>query len=75
MRRSRRWSATPQYDDFPGLTHRRAIRFPQRPVQNNFESRYDLNWHKNTHDIKIGAEYLRVSTPATGTSRRSAATR
>src|SRR5580765_7287865 len=43
----------PQYD-FPGLTLGAPYNFPQHPVQNNFESRYDLNWHKNTHDIKIG---------------------
>jgi Carboxypeptidase regulatory-like domain len=49
----------PQYD-FPGLTLGAPYNFPQHPVQNNFESRYDLNWHKNTHDIKIGAEYIYV---------------
>jgi hypothetical protein len=49
----------PQYD-FPGLTVGAPYNFPQHPKQNNIESRYDLNWHKNTHDIKIGAEYIYV---------------
>ena len=50
---------TPEYD-FPGLTIGAPYNFPQHPRQNNFESRYDLNWHKDKHDIKIGAEYIYV---------------
>jgi hypothetical protein len=50
---------TPQYD-FPGLTLGAPYNFPQHPRQNNFETRYDLNWHKDTHDIKIGGEYIYV---------------
>jgi len=50
---------TPQYD-FPGLTLGAPYNFPQHPRQNNVESRYDLNWHKDKHDIKIGAEYIYV---------------
>jgi hypothetical protein len=49
----------PQYD-FPGLTIGAPYNFPQHPRQNNIESRYDLNWHRNAHDIKIGAEYIYV---------------
>src|SRR5262245_58219427 len=49
----------PQYD-FPGLTIGAPYNFPQHPRQNNLESRYDLNWHKNAHDIKIGGEYIYV---------------
>jgi Carboxypeptidase regulatory-like domain len=50
---------TPEYD-FPGLTIGAPYNYPQTPRQNNFESRYDLSWHKAKHDIKIGAEYLYV---------------
>jgi hypothetical protein len=50
---------TPEYD-FPGLTIGAPYNYPQHPRQNNFESRYDLNWHKDKHDLKIGAEYIYV---------------
>jgi hypothetical protein len=50
---------TPQYD-FPGLTIGAPYNYPQHPKQNNFEARYDLNWHKGSHDVKIGGEYLHV---------------
>jgi hypothetical protein len=50
---------TPEYD-FPGLTIGAPYNYPQHPRQNNFESRYDLNWHKDKHDLKIGGEYLYV---------------
>ncbi|HEY7291437.1 MAG TPA: TonB-dependent receptor [Vicinamibacterales bacterium] len=50
---------TPEYD-FPGLTIGAPYNYPQHPRQNNFESRYDLNWHKASHDVKIGAEYIYV---------------
>jgi hypothetical protein len=50
---------TPEYD-FPGLTIGAPYNFPQHPRQNNFESRYDLNWHKDKHDVKFGGEYIYV---------------
>jgi hypothetical protein len=50
---------TPQYD-FPGITIGAPYNFPQHPRQNNFESRYDLNWHKDKHDVKFGGEYIYV---------------
>src|SRR5262245_47007380 len=50
---------TPQYD-FPGLTIGAPYNFPQHPEQNNFETRYDMNWHKGSHDVKAGAEYIYV---------------
>jgi carboxypeptidase family protein len=50
---------TAQYD-FPGLTIGAPYNYPQHPKQNNFEARYDLNWHRDAHDIKIGAEYMHV---------------
>ena len=52
-------AGSPEYD-FPGLTVGAPYNFPQHPRQNNFESRYDLNWHRNAHDLKIGAEYIYV---------------
>ena len=50
---------TIQYD-FSGLSVGKPYNYPQLFHQNNFESRYDLNWHHNTHDLKIGGEYLQV---------------
>ncbi len=34
--------------------------YPQTLMQDNFDARYDLNWHKSSHDIKLGAEYIHV---------------
>ena len=34
--------------------------YPQLFDQNNIEARYDLNWHRGSHDLKIGGEYLHV---------------
>ncbi len=34
--------------------------YPQLFHQNNVEARYDMNWHRGTHDMKIGGEYLQV---------------
>ena len=48
---------TIQYS-FPGLTLGKPYNYPQWLYQNNFESRYDLSWHRNTHDLKIGAEFM-----------------
>ena len=50
---------TPQYN-FPGLTIGAPYNFPQHPRQNNWKARYDLNWNKGKHDIKIGVEYVHV---------------
>jgi Carboxypeptidase regulatory-like domain len=49
--------ATFQYS-FPGLTLGKPYNYPQWLYQNNFESRYDLSWHKDTHDFKIGGEFI-----------------
>jgi len=35
--------------------------YPQLFHQNNLEARYDLNWHRGSHDLKIGGEYLHVN--------------
>lgn len=49
----------PEYN-FPGLTVGAPYNFPQHPKQNNWEARYDLNWTKGRHDIKLGTEYMHV---------------
>ena len=49
----------PQYD-FPGLTIGAPYNFPQHPKQNNWEGRYDLNWNKGRHEMKMGIEYMHV---------------
>ena len=50
---------TPQYD-FPGLTIGAPYNLPSVEKQTIIEGRYDLNWHKDKHDLKVGAEYLSV---------------
>ena len=60
------WTRTPvagqtgiEYN-FVGLTVGKAYNYPQLFYQNNFESRYDLNIHKNSHDLKVGGEFIYV---------------
>jgi hypothetical protein len=48
---------TPNYV-FSGLIIGGPRNFPQWFRQNQLTARYDLNWHKETHDLKIGGEYL-----------------
>jgi len=43
---------------FPGLTVGKPYNYPQWLYQNNVESRYDLSWHRDSHDFKIGAEFI-----------------
>ncbi len=50
---------TPEYN-FPGLTIGAPYNYPQYHTGGTYNTRWDLTWHKETHDIKIGAEYLRV---------------
>jgi hypothetical protein len=51
--------------DFVGLTIGKPYNFPQLFYQDNFESRYDLSWHRNTHDLKIGGEFIYVRNTGT----------
>jgi hypothetical protein len=51
--------------DFVGLTIGKPYNFPQLFYQNNFESRYDLSWHKTAHDVKIGGEFFYVKNTGT----------
>jgi hypothetical protein len=48
---------TPNYV-FQGLTIGGPRNFPQQFHQDLFSGRYDLNWHKGSHDFKIGGEFL-----------------
>jgi len=50
---------TPEYN-FPGLTIGAPYNYPQYHTGGTWNARYDLNWHKSKHDIKIGGEYLHV---------------
>jgi hypothetical protein len=49
---------------FPGLTVGKPYNLPQWLYQNNFESRYDLSWHHEKHDFKVGGEYIYAHTTA-----------
>jgi carboxypeptidase family protein len=51
--------------DFVGLTIGKPYNYPQLFHQNNFESRYDLSWHKSAHDLKVGGEFLYVKNTGT----------
>jgi hypothetical protein len=51
--------------DFPGLTIGAPYNYPQWFYQDNLESRADLSWHHNTHDLKFGGEFLYVHDTAT----------
>ena len=56
---------TIEYDFTSGLTVGKPYNYPQLFYQNNFESRYDLNWHRHTHDLKIGGEFFYVKNTGT----------
>src|SRR6266542_178300 len=44
----------------PGLTIGAPYYYPQTLNQNNWTGRGDLSWHKEKHDLKMGAEYIHV---------------
>jgi hypothetical protein len=49
---------TPQYV-FPGYIVGARSNYPEEFWQDTPSVRYDLSWHKSTHDLKIGGEFLR----------------
>jgi hypothetical protein len=49
---------TPQFA-FPGYAVGARSNYPEEFWQNTPSIRYDLNWHKTKHDVKIGGEFLR----------------
>ena len=51
---------TPEYN-FPGLTIGAPYNYPQYHTGGTYSARYDLTWHASAHDVKMGAEYLRVN--------------
>jgi hypothetical protein len=50
----------PEYN-FPGLTIGAPYNYPQFHTGGTWTARYDVSWHKSKHDVKVGAEYLRVN--------------
>ncbi len=55
---------TPEYD-FVGLTIGAPYNYPQLFYQDNIEGRYDLTWHKSSHDLKMGGEFIYVRNTGT----------
>jgi hypothetical protein len=51
-------ASTPNYV-FPSLTVGQRRNYPQEFFQDTISARYDLNWTVGSHDMKVGAEYLR----------------
>jgi len=60
---------TPTYT-FPGLTIGTRSNYPQWFVERVFTARYDLNWTKGRHDMKVGGEWLGVLDEACWPSRQ-----
>jgi hypothetical protein len=54
-------AGTPEFDFPGGLTIGAPYNLPSIEWQREFESRYELSWHKHTHDVKVGGEYLHVA--------------
>jgi len=53
-------AGAPEFD-FPGLTIGAPYNLPSIEWQREAEARYELNWHRGSHDVKIGGEYLHVA--------------
>jgi hypothetical protein len=57
--------AEPDMANFPNLVFPGGLNFgqrrnyPQEFFQNTYSVRYDLSWHRGSHDFKIGGEFLR----------------
>jgi hypothetical protein len=51
--------------DFVGFTVGKPYNYPQLFHQNNLETRYDLNLHRDTHDVKLGGEFLYIKNTGT----------
>jgi hypothetical protein len=49
---------TPNYV-FPGLVVGQRRNYPQEFFQDTLQFRYNLTWHRERHDFKIGADFLR----------------
>ena len=45
---------------FPGLTIGGVRNYPNYTWQDTYSGRFDMNWHRNRHEMKVGVEYLRV---------------
>ena len=51
--------------NFVGLIIGKPYNYPQLFYQDNIETRYDLSWHTNKHDIKFGGEFIYVRNTGT----------
>ena len=57
--------AEPALANFPNLVFPGGVNigqrrnYPQEFFQNTYSARYDLSWHRGSHDFKIGGEFLR----------------
>lgn len=51
--------------DFVGLTIGKPYNYPQLFYQDNIETRYDLSWHTDKHDMKFGGEFIYVRNTGT----------
>jgi hypothetical protein len=49
----------PEYA-FPGLTIGGIYNYPNYTWQDTFSGRFDMNWHRDRHQLKVGVEFLRV---------------
>ena len=45
---------------FPGLTIGGHYNYPNYTWQDTYSGRYDVNWHRDRHQMKFGGEFLRV---------------
>ena len=52
-------AGTPEFN-FPGLTIGAPYNLPSVEWQRIFQGRYEMSWHRNAHDLKVGGEYLHV---------------
>lgn len=52
-------SDVPEYA-FPGLTIGGIYNYPNYTWQDTYSGRFDVNWHRERHHLKAGAEFLRV---------------
>jgi hypothetical protein len=50
---------TPEYA-FPGFTIGGQYNYPNYTWQDTYSGRYDVSWHRERHQMKFGAEFLRV---------------
>lgn len=60
---------TPTYQ-FPGLNIGTRPNYPQEFVETTWSARYDLTYHRDRHDMKIGLEFLQIQDDSCWQNRR-----